>query len=453
MIYNYNRPDFPLPYRSGDDTPPSLPLAPRNVNVTSPYLIGIIDVRWDNPATYAENNSLYVLGVNVYKSYDSPEGPYTKLNTIPIGIPYYRDQTTEQYVTEDPVQGGRLIPGTTANGLWVAKTYNTPIVIPGSNGTIANNPTYVRVDIKKTAADQFITVPAFRVVGEDGEIFLISSKIYNNKTNRLDDPILPDLSKGGEIRISYTYVNNLIQTDIFRKIYYKVSTVAYKTGCTDVTMETPLEQVEAFSPYDIEKIDWIWAEAIRRNRWILEEGGERVKLFVRKWSGIRCTCWDEQYRQGKEDDTVCKGTFYVGGYEGPIDIIVAPPETDKIVNLGDVGLRVNYNWSTWTGPYPLLTSRDFIVRQNNDRFSVDHINAQGSRGAIYQQHFELAQLPQHDVRYTVPITGGETSVPPSWNAYRGPRPTDASPVINDKPGIPEQYQVKGRTPTFENIVM
>jgi len=452
MDYNYNRPDFPLKYRSGDDTPKSLPLAPRNVNITSPFLIGIIDIRWDNPAAYAENNKQQILGVNVYKSYNSPEGPYSKINTTPIGALYCRDQTKEIQITEDPLQGGRFIAGTTATGDWVAKTYNKPIIIPGTNGQIANNWTHVRVEVKETSADPFVTVPAYKVKGETGEIYLISSQVYNHTTNRLDDPLLPKIDQGGEVRITYTYIDNWIQTDLFRKIYYKVTSVAFDNTCEGGTRETPLNEVEAFSLYDMEKIDWIWAEAIRRNKWILEQGGERVKLFIRKWSGYLCPCWDDQYRQAKQDDLNCYGTGYVGGYEGPYDIIIAPPESEKTVNLFDVGLHVNYNFTTWTGPYPLLTDRDFVVRQNNDRFSIAHINAQGSRGAIYQQHFELSQLDQQDIRYKVPIRGGEVIVPPDYNQYREPRPTDASPVINDKPTKPEQYQYKGRTVTFENIV-
>ena len=453
MEYNFNRPDFPLKYRSGDDTPPSLPLAPRNVNITSPFLIGIIDIRWDNPAIYAENSGLQILGVNVYKSYNSPEGPYTQINTTPIGALYCRDQTQEIQITEDPMQGGRFIAGTTARGEWVAKTFHRPIIIPGTNGQIANNWAHVRVEVKETALDDFVTVPAFKVIGEQGQIYLINSKVYNHDTNRLDDPVLPQIDKGGEVRITYTYITNWNQTDLFRKIYYKVTTVAFDNTCTGGTKETPLNQVEAFSLYDMEKIDWIWAEAIRRNKWILEQGGERVKLFIRKWSGYLCPCWDDQYRQAKADHELCFGTSYIGGYEGPFDIIIAPPEGEKTVNLFDVGLHVNYNFSTWTGPYPLLTDRDFVVRGNNDRFSIAHINAQGQRGAIFQQHFELAQLDQQDIRYKVPITGGEVNVPPSYNPYHTSKPTDASPVIDDKPTRPEQYQYKGRTVTFENIVM
>lgn len=451
FLYNYGRPDFKLPYRENNDRPLSLPLGPKNVFVTSPYLIGVLDIRWDFPTLYAENNDFTILGVNVYKSYDTPEGPYLKINDTPVGALYYRDETREIWVDrEDPVSGGRLIPGTNANGDWIIHTYHKPIVIPGTNGEIANHPKHIRVEIRIDSTSEFQIVPAFKVIGETGEIFLINRKVYNHKFNRLDPPVLPDLNRGGEVRVSYTYINNHIQLDINRKIYYKCTTVARDSNGEE--KETPLEEVEAVSVVDIERIDWIWAEAIRRNRWILEQGGERVKVFIRKWAGERCSCWDEQYRIAKNDCPICFGTSYVGGYEGPYDIIIAPPEAEKTVQLMDMGLHISYDWNSWTGPYPLLNDRDFIVRQNNDRFSIAHVNPQGSRGAIYQQHFMLASLDRKDPRYRVPVNGGGNNVPISWNAYREDRITKDSPVIPDKPEIPDQYQLRGRTVTFENIV-
>lgn len=452
FIYNYGAPDFKLPYRSNDDTPLSLPLAPKNVMVTSPYMIGVLDVRWDDPSIYAENNGLDFEGVNVYRAYDAPDATYEKLNSTPVGVMFYRDRTREvEVVDEDPVSGGRFIAGTNATGDWIIKAYHQPIVIPGTNGKVADSVNNVIVRVKETSTSDWVVVPAFRVIGETGEIFLIKNKVYNHTTNRLDDPILPDLARGGEIRVTYTYINNWIQTDINRKIYYRVTSVAVDPDSGD-TKETPLNEAVAVNPYDMERIDWIWAESIRRNRFILEQGGERVKLFIRRWAGPKCSCWDEEYRTGRASCLRCYGTGYVGGYYGPFDILVAPPETEKIVELMDVGLHVNYDWATWTGPYPLINDRDFVVRQNNDRYSIAHVNPQGARGAIFQQHFNLAPLDHNDVRYKVSITGGEDGVPPAWNAYRAARPTDASPTIPDKPEIPEQYELKGRTVTFENIV-
>ncbi len=52
----------------------------------------------------------------MYISFDTPEGPYTRLNATPIGALYYRDETREVWADqEDPVAGGRLIAGTNAN--------------------------------------------------------------------------------------------------------------------------------------------------------------------------------------------------------------------------------------------------------------------------------------------------------------------------------------------------
>jgi hypothetical protein len=234
-----------------------------------------------------------------------------------------------------------------------------------------------------------------------------------------------------------------------QRIFYKVTTVARNSE--GATIETPIDEVADRSTFDIEEIDWIWKEAMRRNMWILEQAGERVKIFVRKWMGTVCPSYEPKYGQTHNDCLVCKGTGIVGGYEGPYNIIIAPPETERSVELGDMGLHIRYDWLTWTMQYPLLNPRDFIVRQNNERYIVGPVNYQGLRGMTLQQHFTISYLDVGDIRYQVPITGGELSVPESTNAYREPSRSQASPVIPVKPEIPAIRQVKGRTVTWENI--
>lgn len=143
----------------------------------------------------------------------------------------------------------------------------------------------------------------------------------------------------------------------------------------------------------------------------------------------------------------------MGGYEGPFDLVIAPPETEKSVNLLDAGLHITYDWNTWTGPEPLLNDRDVVVRANNDRYFVNRVNPQGSRGATYQQHFSLAHVDQTDPVYMIPIRGGELAVPPGWNAYREGRSNDASPTLPVTSRVPEGMLVTGRTVTFENITV
>lgn len=456
-IQGQGRPDLNLPYRSGNDRPKSLPYAPKSVNVTSPYLIGVIDIRWDNPAIYLENNGLTVLGVNIYRAVDAPGAAYTKLNTAgPVSILYFRDQTTKNFVDREDVST-TLNAGQNPTGRWYFRTAFKSIIAPDTNGNENKSPTVDSILLEIDAGDGngYQTVPAFKVDGDEGIVYLNTNRTYNPQLNTYVPPVLPDLLTGG-IRISYTYLNNLTATDINRKIYYKVTTVAYDSDKQE-EIETPLTEVEAVNPYDMGRIDYIWAEAIRRNRWLLEQTGERVKVFLRKWNGAKCACSDPNFGYSKGIGTsreckICYGSTFVGGYEGPFDVIIAPPETEKAVNLLDAGLHITYDWNTWTGPEPLLNDRDVIVRPNNDRFFVSRVNPQGSRGAIYQQHFNLAHIDQQDPVYRIPIDGGPLGVvPPGWNAYRESRATDASPILPEKPGVIPGSVPIGRTVTFENI--
>ena len=95
-----DRPDYIYPLRpqTADLTKP---LAPRNLMVTSPYNVGKIDIRWDNPKIIAQNSGLNILGVNVYRATDSGYGPYVKINDTPVGVLFYRDETKEELVIDE----------------------------------------------------------------------------------------------------------------------------------------------------------------------------------------------------------------------------------------------------------------------------------------------------------------------------------------------------------------
>jgi len=442
-----DRPFWNLPLRpqTADLTPP---LSPRNLIITSPYDVAKIDIRWDNPTILPQNSGLDILGVNIYRSTDSPYGPYVKLNTAPIMVLFYRDQTIEaQAINENatPTLSFKLEP----NARWIIHSQNKPIVKPGTNGLATTRIEDVRVEIDN-GDGIFLAVPAFSVNGITGEIQLISTPVFNYETQQILPPRLP-VPPTGRVKISYNYTQNLVLTVLNQRIYYKVTTVATDPQDSSKTIETPLDEVSERSTFDIEQIDWIWREAILRNRWILEQGGERVKVFIRKTMGQVSPSHQTIHGQSYNDDPNSLGTNVVGGYDGPYDIIIAPPETEKMIELGDMGLRIRYDWETWTGPFPFLNTRDVVVRQNNERYVVGPVNAQGQRGAIFQQHFTMSYIDQGDIRYKIPITGGETQVPPAYDAYRQTPPTDASPDVNNKPEIPPDKIIRGKTVTFENI--
>jgi len=436
---------YPLRPQTPDLTPP---WAPRNLIITSPYHIGKIDIRWDNPKIIPQNNGLDIIGCKVYRSTDSPVGPYELISPAPVTVLFYRDQTQEAESVEDatPTLQYNMMP----EQKWLVFTQRKPVTIPSTNGQQpSTNIKDIRVEIDN-GDGQFLEMPAYKLDGVTGQVDLITFPVFNYMLNQVVPPRLPT-PPNGRVRLTYRYLQHSVLTKLNQRIYYKVTTVAVDPKDASKTIETPLQEISARSAFDIEALDYIWREAIKRNRWILEQGGERVKLFIRKWMGRTCPEHQQNYGQAYNDCKICLGSNIVGGYDGPYDMIIAPPETEKQIELADMGLHIRYDWATWTTDYPLLNERDVIVRQNNERYVVGPVNPQGSRGAIYQQHFTMSYIDQGDIRYRIEILGGETSVPAAYDAYRQLPPTDASPDINAKPEIPPERIIRGRTVTYENI--
>jgi hypothetical protein len=68
---------------------------------------------------------------------------------------------------------------------------------------------------------------------------------------------------------------------------------------------------------------------------------------------------------------------------------------------------------------------------------------------VLQQHFTIGHIDEKDVRYRVPMDM------PRQYSYVEFKPSgpelEASTAITDKPGVPEEEQLRGRTPVWENI--
>lgn len=422
------------------------PFAPRNLMITSPYNIGMSDIRWDNPSIIPQNSGLNILGCNVYRSVDSPLN-YVKINATPVTVLFYRDETKETQVTNEnatPTIHHILVP----EEKWSVWAQRRPVVRPDSNGETTERVQDVLLEIDD-GDGTFLEIPAYSLNGKTGEIVLIRYPVYNYEVSQVVPPRLPN-PPNGRVRITYRYLEHSVLSVLSQRIYYKVTTVAVDPDDPTTTIETPLGEISSRTAFDVEAIDYIWREGILRNRWLLEQGGERVKIFIRKWMGTKCPTHQTNYGQSYNDCLDCYGTNIVGGYDGPYDVTIAPPESEKMVNLGDMGLHITYDWATWMGPYPLINERDVIVRQNNERYVIGPVTPQGSRGAIYQQHFTMSYFDEGDIRYKIPITTID-SVPPSYDPYRETAPDNASPAINDKPEIPDDKIIRGRSVTFENI--
>jgi len=447
------------------------PAPPINPAVVSPLFAGTLDLRWDNPAILAKNGKFAVVGVNIYRSDTSERGPYHRLNAAPVGGTFYRDYTNNTLVESQVVdwETDWLSRGEEANARrWTFRTKNFPIVKKSGQAIAANSP----MDIQLVINNQI--TPVQGIFGPTGEVTLINVRGFNISTNTWFDPPLPTGPESA-VSITYYYNQNAVRTSLDKKIWYRITTVAADANSPTGYRETPMAFTEPVTHMAVERLDYIWREAMRRNNWVLEQGGERVKVFIKKTSGHKCWCGRDPrtLEYDKQPDSrceICFGTGFIGGYEGPYDMIIAPDDNERAVRQSPTGRHLDHSQDAWTGPSPLLTQRDFIVKQTNERYSVGAVRKPSARGNIMQQHFQIKYLDEKDIRYTIPLFdttelcwpecrgrpavtqggGWETEYPPE-----GPHPVGAdyqqTPMETEKEGIPDTREQRGRTPVYENI--
>ena len=70
---------------------PAYPLPPLNT-LCYTFMLHVTDIRWTSPTELSANTKFNIIGVNIYRSFDSEFGPFTRLNALPIGSTFYRDK-------------------------------------------------------------------------------------------------------------------------------------------------------------------------------------------------------------------------------------------------------------------------------------------------------------------------------------------------------------------------
>ena len=453
--------------------PKDQPLPPQNGMVVSPFMPGVLDIRWDDPSILAGNAAWQVVGVNVYRSDVSDRGPFHRVNDLPIGGTFFRDRTDNVQIIKEVVEWETswLSKASAPNQRsWVFKT-RQPCVKQNAEGpfqhpTAANAPTDVTLYIDD------VPVLVDDVFGPTGEIRLINQPVLDPGTERWAYPNLP--TEKSKVEITYWANKNAVRSGLDATLYYRLTTVSIDPESNDGYRETELGYCPPISLAAVESLDYIWREAIRRNQWILQQGGERVYIFIRKQSGIRCFCRQDprlnEYNKNPSQRCLkCYGTGFLGGYEGPYAAIIAPDDYERKISQTATGRHKEHTGDVWTGPTPLLTMRDMIVKQTNERYSVGPVRRPSNRGNIMQQHFAIGYIDEQDIRYKLPIDG-TTSLPWPQTRYSlpvaPPRPVDGSlpeepdfpvgprleaPMATNDPNTPPDKQPRGRSPVWENI--
>jgi len=462
----------------------TFPRAPKNLQVFSTYLKGSYDLRWDHPTLMPENFGWTILGVNIYRSDVSDRGPFYKINQYPIGSTFYRDQTEFIRVSKEVIAPQQwLFNGNAPNNKKHVFRTRCPIV---KNGVVGSNmsPTF-----GDSPTDVIVTVDGIPtevewVFGKTGEVSIVNLPTIDWATEKYVEAQIPQTNS--TVEISYWSYRNFIRSGLDTKIHYRVTTLGIDANNPSKMIETPLNYAEPRSSIEVESLDYIWREAVRRNNWILEQGGERVKVFIRKQSGVPCPCVEIERRhleQSKQPDSMCLkcfGTGFVGGYEGPWPLLIAPDEAERRISQTVYGRRKEHTYEVWTGPSPMLSQRDFLVKQTNERYSLGPIRRPSNRGNVLQQHFQIGYLDEQDLRYQVLIKDPQDLTYPETRYVSGPyalayptkanhpgypayRDSDADrdppfdtstdttyPQRTEKGKIGDEREVRGRSPVWEN---
>ena len=449
-----------MPYATQRDrTPDALeitqapwPAPPLNLMVIHGRKPGSYDIIWTDPSQLSVNSRFVLYGVNIYRSFDSEYGPFERITQVPLGSNYWRDVTDNVLEADEDVTDRFILDartGTAEEALrYVFRVQNPPIVKEGSQGVLAYSPSDVIVSVDG------VRVPVLRVHPQTGEVEIADYRMPNIATQKLEPSVAPTGTQ--RVTCTYRHTRFLLRTDLAQRVFYRAVTVGLPMDFANSTVqpqdlvETPLEHAVATGNFEIEKLDYIWREAVRRNRWILEQGGERVRVFLRKNVGIPCPCIpDDYHKQPLSDCPNCYGTAILGGYEGPYDLLIAPDDAERRIAQKDIGRTVEHTYEVWTGPSPLLAHRDFLVKMNGDRYSIGPVRVPSNRGMILQQHFNIGIFDEQDIRYRVPMDNPVKYAAVQF-ALSGPEhEANANPTCN--PDVPPERQYKGKTIAWGNI--
>lgn len=333
---------------------------------------------------------------------------------------------------------------------------------PVVDSTGSNNPTDKVDNVNVTINGKKAYIRLLQ--GIEGLIELETSRMYDEVKRQWFIPPVPD--EFSTVLVTYRVPKHSTNIRLRKNYFYKVTCVTTEDE-TDIDLISP----ETVKP---EKMTYILEEAVRRNAWMLDQGGERVLLYIKKRAGTKCHCTyrdlkERTHKHPDQDCETCFGSSFVGGFDGPFPIIIAPLTTEQRVQQTDRGLKLAYQIETWLGPTPLVSQRDMIVRRNGDRCLVGPITpVEGPGGVIVQQHFVVEILDGTDIRYKfnvnpLPHQGLQPGIDKSSRHVlnNGPNvatidsPKEREELYTSEDRVSHEndnvdHIVKGRSLTFEN---
>ena len=396
------------------------------------------------------DDPLAVKGYNVYRAYDYPTN-WTKLNPYPLPGHFYRDQSKLEPVKyevqpSDWVDAGEM-------GMRIFKLPDEPYaeVVKG-RPVLAFSPEAVRVIITYNDGTTQEVIPG-QVSGFDRMVTL-----------RVDNT----LPVGGAVSAFpiTNFANAVAYQAIYKKLtnYVDIATSLTKTFYSVVPIGHSGElhkpgamDTEVVSTLQIDRMDYMQKEFVRRNAWLFEQVGEPAYLMFRRTRGEHCGCRQNMVETPVTACESCFETGIVGGFFGPYDFLYIDPDSGAVRTLEEGGVKVERTSVSYLGPTPIVQDGDLIIRRNGERLVVNGTQYTSPRGVILQQQFNTQLLPLKDTRYLIPIT--DPDIPVIYNPASQPDLKDgrggAEPIFSVKTMPNKRWENPdpqiGRTTTWGNI--
>jgi hypothetical protein len=407
-------------------------MATSGLLVLNSSTIGARDLWWqDDPDTE-------VVGYNVYRALDQPIN-WSKVNDELVPGHSFRDQTSlleHTYIVQDNdwIEFGEY----GRYGFHVPEKIIYSDVSAG-RAFLATSPDDVLFTINGNPLR-----PA-QVEGLDGTVWLPQLSVLKRDGGRTETKLGPALTKDLEYKIVYKTLKNFV--DIYQdmtRTYYCIVPV------NRIGQETMVPgSGEIVNTMEIDKMDYMQTEMVRRNAWLFEQVAEPAYLLFRRTKGLGCGCMDVDTKQPRSGCKVCYETGVQGGYYGPFDVLFIDPDTELSRTIDENGVKVERTSKSYLGPTPIVQNGDLIIRRNGERMSIGNVTYKSPRGVLLQQDFDVTLLPSKDTRYFIPLGTNPLPLPTIYNPVTNEIGTE--PVT--EPGSDWENPTKpvGRTVTFNRI--
>jgi hypothetical protein len=385
-------------------------------------------------------------GYNVFRATDAPFN-WQKITPTPIPGQFFRDETKLERVkyvvpTDAWIDSGQF-------GMRAFRLPETPYssTVKG-RPVVATNPDDIQLEITNTSGE-VLPARAALVSGIDQTVFMQAG--YSLPTGGAVSAFpAVDFESLATVTVYYKRIKNFVD----------IITNMNRTYYTVVPVDDHGEQhapgaygTDVVDNMQVDRLDYMQQEMVRRNQWLFEQVGEPSHLFFRRTSGEKCGCSSE-FTAGRTACPVCFETGIVDGYYGPYDMLFIDPDMAAVRTIDEGGKKVERKSKTYLGRTPIVQDGDLIFRKNGERLVISGVTYKMPRGVLLQQDFDVELLNPKDTRYLIPVLEPEDPIIFNPASQRDPG-HGAQPVYEDST-MPHRHNENpegrtGRTITFGRI--